>query len=116
MKTLDQIFDIIESKDISIDKYTESEKLCGYELNTYTNGGVNEIIFIDFRNSDYDPTDASDFLTVFNERINSIDIDDEIENNRQDKSYKEAFSLTQSVEDFTDWKQGLDTLLEEINL
>lgn len=116
MKTLEQIFDIIEGKEISIDNYTEDEKLCGYELNTYTAGGVNEIIFLDFRNSEFEPTNVDDFITVINERINDIDIDDEIENYRQDKRYRQAFTLSQSLEDFTDWKNGLDKMLEEINL
>lgn len=39
MKTLGEIFDICTENDIAIDLYHEDEKLCGYELNTYTNGG-----------------------------------------------------------------------------
>lgn len=115
MKTLEQIFDIIESKDISIDKYEEDDKLCGYELNTYTDGGVNQIIFVDFRNEPKDPTNAEDFVELFSERIDSFDIDEEIELNRQDPSYRSAFTLTEAVKDFQEWKDALDNLVVEIS-
>jgi hypothetical protein len=97
----------IEAAGISIYQYKEKNKLCGYELNTYTDGGVNQIVFIDFRNTDKDPKNENDFKQLFLDRINSIDIDDEIEMNRQDKTYKESFTLTQAVKDFESWKNDL---------
>jgi len=102
-----QIFDKIESAGISIHEYEENNKICGYELNTYTNGGVNQIIFIDFRDTDKDPKNENDFKELFSARINSIDIDEEIEIHRQDKSYRENFTIRQGVKDFTDWKKSL---------
>ena len=104
---MENIISKIEAAGISIYEYTENDKLCGYELNTYTDGGVNQIIFIDFRRTDKDPKNENDFKELFAERINSIDIDEEIEMNRQDKSYKAAFTLTQAVTDFRNWKKGL---------
>lgn len=68
MKTLNQIFDILENKDIKIDNYTEKNRLCGYELNTYTDGGVNQIIFLDFRDGG-NPKKASDFVNKFSNYI-----------------------------------------------
>lgn len=113
MKTLKQIFDIIENNEISIDNYTEENKLCGYELNTYTKAGVNQIIFLDFRNSG-NPKKANDFIGKFSERIDDIDIDDEIEMNRQDQRYKDNFTLRESLNDFEDWKKGLEEIIKEI--
>lgn len=115
MKTLEQIFDVIESKDISINKYTEDNKLCGYELNTYTDGGVNQIIFLDFRDTKYNVETPNDFLHVFGKYIMSIDIDDEITSNRLDETYKKAFSLGESIKDFTAWKDELILLNYELN-
>lgn len=108
------IFDKIEDKGISIYKYDEDGKLCGYELNTYTDGGVNQIVFIDFRDTEKDPTNEDDFKELFLERVESIDVDDEIEVNRQDKSYKQAFTLAQAVKDFTAWKKDLLKLAKSL--
>ena len=110
MKTLDKI----EAAGISIYKYKEKNKLCGYELNTYTNGGVNQIVFVDFRDTDKNPRNDKDFKELFLERVNSIDIDEEIEMNRQDASYKQAFTLTQSLKDFKDWKKDLLKLAKSL--
>lgn len=106
MKNLKEIIAILESKNIRVDEYEEDDKLCGYELNTYTDGGVNQIIFLDFRESG-DPLNPADVIDKFSEHIKDIDIDDEIEVNRQDKTYKATFSLSQSLEDFKGWKKGL---------
>jgi hypothetical protein len=113
MKTLKQIFDILEDNNISIDKYTEKNKICGYELNTYTNGGVNQIIFLDFRDNG-NPKKEDDFIKNFTERIKDIDIEDEIEVNRHDKNYKANFTLRESLNDFEDWKKELERIAELI--
>ncbi len=115
MKTLDQIFDIIENNEISIIKYTEENKLCGYELNTYTMGGVNQIIFLDFRDNG-NPEKYNDFIEKFSKRVKSIDIDDEIELNRQDQNYKDNFSLRESLNDFEEWKDTLGEIVKKIQL
>lgn len=106
-----QIIKSLAEKNISVDPYTEDDKLCGYELNTYTEGGVNQIVFVDFRNTDKNPKSAKDFIELYTELVNDIDIDEEIEINRQDKSYKAAFTITQGVKDFTDWKNKLQSIL-----
>lgn len=113
MKTLKQIFNILQNNEISINNYTEDDKLCGYELNTYTEAGVNQIIFLDFRDNGK-PKNANDFIEKLSERIDGIDIDDEIEMNRQDKNYKENFTLRESLTDFEDWKEGLEEIVKEI--
>lgn len=110
-----KIFDKIEAAGISIYEYKEDDKLCGYELNTYTDGGVNQNIFIDFRNTDKDPKSEKDFKQLFLARIDSIDIDEEIEVNRQDKAYKAAFTLTQAVKDFKNWKKDLLKLSNQLH-
>jgi hypothetical protein len=107
-------FDKIEKSGISINDYEEEGKLCGYELNTCTDGGVNVIIFIDFRDTDKDPKNEKDFKDLFSEHVNNIDIDEEIELNRQDKSYKQAFTLTEAVKDFTAYKKRLSKLVKSL--
>ena len=114
-KTLQQILDIIEAKGISIDNYEENGKLCGYELDTYTAGGVNQIIFLDFRNEEQDAENANDFIDEFNSYVRNIDIDEEIELNRQNQNYKDNFTLRQSLDDFEEWKSELKEIAEELN-
>jgi hypothetical protein len=82
-------------------------KLCGYELNTYTEGGLNQIVFVDFRDTKKDPKNEKDFKELFSARVESIDVDEEIEMNRQDKGYRQAFTLTQALKDVKAWKKGL---------
>lgn len=109
-----KIIALIEAAGISIYKYKENNKLCGYELNTYTKGGLNQIVFVDFRDTGKKPTNAKDFKELFSERINSIDIDEEIELNRQDKGYRAAFTIRESLTDIEAWKNELLKLAESL--
>ena len=108
--TIKQIIDKLENANIQVHEYKEDNKLCGYELNTYTDCGVNQIVFVDFRGTDKNPKSGKDFIELYNERVNDIDIDEEIQMNRQDKSYTANFSLEISVQDFKDWKENLQNI------
>ena len=110
MKTVNEIIERLEESNIRIENYKEKNKLCGYELETYTDCGVNQIIFLDFRDSELDPENAKDFLKVFNDRIESINVDEEIELYRQDKTYSNNFSIKVSLKDFEDWKENLENI------
>ena len=107
MKSIKEITSHLEQLNIQVHEYKQDKKLCGYELNTYTDCGVNQIIFLDFRDSKMNPKKAKDFIEKFNERVDSIDVDEEVEMNRQSDAYKRNFSLTVSIQDFKDWKEGL---------
>ena len=115
MNTIEEIIEKLETEGISVHEYKENGGHCGYELNTYTNAGVNQIIFLDFRNTEFDPKNVEDFLEVYNERIESIDIDEEIEINRQDENFKSAFSLETSIQDFKEWKLTLESIFKTSN-
>lgn len=114
MKTLNAIFEVLENKGISIYNYEEENVLCGYELNTYSDGGVNNIIFLDFRDKG-NPNDAEDFINEFESYINDFDIDDEVMMLMQgDKSYRDNFTLKQAVKDFENWKKEMKKILKEL--
>lgn len=49
MKAVKKIIDKLEECNIQVYPYTEDKKLLGYELNTYTDGGVNQLVFLDFK-------------------------------------------------------------------
>ena len=97
----------LEYADIQVGEYTENEKLCGYELNTYTGCGVNQIIFVDFRNTDKNPKSGKDFIELYNERVNDIDIDEEIGYLRQDKNYMATIGTEVGYSDLKEWKERL---------
>lgn len=111
---MENIIDKIETAEISIHEYKENGVLCGYELNTYTKGGLNQIVFVDFRQTNKDPNNPDDFKELFLERVKSIDVDEEIELNRQDKGYREAFTLTQALKDVKRWKKDLKKLAKSL--
>ena len=69
--------------------------------------GVNMLIFLDFRDTKKDVNSASDFIEMFNDRVNDITIDEEIEIHRQDKRYTSAFTIGESLKDFKEWKDSL---------
>lgn len=109
-----KIFDKIEKAGIQISEYKEGKKLCGYELNTYTEGGLNQIVFVDFRDTDKKPKKAADFKEMFLKHIKDINIDEEIELNRQDKSYRQTFTLRDSLDDIEAWKEKMLKLAESL--
>jgi len=110
MNTIKKVFEHLEQKDIHVHPYTEENKLCGYELNTYTNCGVNQIIFIDFRDSELSPKNPKHFIELFNERVNDIDIEEEIKNLMQDKSYMQQIGLEVGIQDLKEWKENLQNV------
>lgn len=74
-------------------------------------GGVNQLIFLDFRDKG-NPKNPIDFIEHFEKYVQSIDIDEEIELNRQDKTYKAIFTLRQSLKDFDNWLKGLKKIIK----
>ena len=115
MKNVNQVIERLNECGITVDIYKENNKLCGYELNTYTDAGVNQILFIDFRDSEMNPKDAKHFIELFNERVNDIDIDEEIKNLINDKRYMQEIGLTVGVQDLKDWKANLQNIFTETN-
>lgn len=104
----------LAAANISSYEYKENGKLCGYELNTYTKGGLNQIVFVDFRDTDKKPKKAADFKAALLERVKDIDTDEEVELNRQNKEYCNAFTIRESLDDIEEWKRDLVTLAESL--
>lgn len=76
-----------------------------YELETWTEGGVNMFVRINKKNW------KEDFQTY----VNGFDVDEEIHIMQSDRSYQNAFTYHQSVEDFEDyhkWLIGISKLLD----
>lgn len=77
------------------------------ELEQWTKGGVDMIIYID---------KSKDIIEQLEEYIDNFDIDEEIDLYRQDKSYRDAFRITESVEDFTQWINYIKTIINVLKV
>lgn len=75
---------------------TEQDGVQCAELESWTNGGVDMIIWLN-------PFTVEEFIQY----VNDFDIDEEIDIHRQAKDYKQAFTITASVKDFTDYHKKL---------
>jgi len=102
-----EVVNRLEESNIQVSEYKENKKLCGYELNTYTDAGVNMILFIDFRDTYLSPKIGKHFIKLFNEAVNYIDIDEELRIHLQDERYVNEIGAEIGIKDFKDWKENL---------
>ena len=86
-------------------KIFESTK--DYELEAWTDGGVDMLIYIDkFR--------EEDVIEQLEHYVEEFDIDEVIDLYRQDKRYRDAFRITESVKDFEDWIEFIETIIKDL--
>lgn len=97
----------LEEANIQVSEYKEKGKLCGYELNTYTDAGVNMILFLDFRADGKNIKDPKEFIAEYNQRVNDIDIDEDLRLHLEDKRYRQEIGATIGAKDFAEWKENL---------
>ena len=109
---MENLIEVLNYNNISVDEYKEKNILCGYELNTYTNGGVNMIVFLDFRDSG-DVTSPYDFAKKFSEYMDSTDINKLISLHRQDKTYVSHFTISKSLKDFKNWIKEMKKIISK---
>jgi hypothetical protein len=110
--TIAQVIEKLNEAEIQVDNYEEKGILCGYELNTYSNLGVNQIVFIDFRGSKLNPNRGDDFLALYNQRVKDIDIEDEIKMLMNDKGYMQAIGIKKGIKDLEQWKKKLKNIFK----
>ena len=84
-----------EDNDFNVDLFKQDGKQYA-EIEKWTNGGVDMIFCLM-------PFTVESFI----ERVNNFDVDEEIDLHRQDKRYRDAFKITDSVKDFTDFHDHL---------
>lgn len=76
------------------------------ELETWTSAGVNMIHTLNPK------TDG--LLKMFIGLAESFDVDEEIDVHREDPLYKRSFTIKQSLEDFTEHKEKLESVAEKL--
>lgn len=109
---LDNIVNTIESFNYNVNLIYENGMISGMEIETWTNGGVDMIHTFYFCDDFQDVYDKDNVKKQLQEIADNFSIDDEIDVYRQDKSYKSNFTISQSLEDFTEYEKRLEDLAE----
>ena len=89
--TTENLKNFFEEKDFNVHLTEQDGNQCA-EVETWTNGGVNMILWLN-------PFSIEEF----EQRVNDFDVDEEIELHRQGQDYKNAFTIKESVKDFQDF-------------
>src|SRR5574344_202516 len=84
-----------------------SELNDSYDIEQWTNGGVDMIIYID-KNSN------ETLIEQLEEYINNFDIDEEIDLYRENEDYKNNFTIRASLEDFENWVEYINDIIKEL--
>lgn len=104
-------FEIINDKQIEYLKehFNIYESESEFELESWTDGGVDMFIHIDKES-------YKKVAEQLREFIDNFDIDDEIDIHRQDKAYCDTFRITDSVKDFEGYVEFLGDVLYELDV
>ena len=102
--TTENLKNFFEEKDFNIHLTEQDGNQCA-EVETWTNGGVNMILWLN-------PFSIEEF----EQRVNDFDVDEEIELHRQGQDYKNAFTIKESVKDFEDFHIRLKDVLSELQV
>lgn len=84
---------------VSIFKFANGQ---GMEMETWTDGGVNMLVWLE---------NEDNLLEDFKEFVENFDVDYEIELHREGESYRNAFSLRESLNDFEDYAKWLKKIV-----
>lgn len=99
-----QLHEYLEENDRRVYLFEQDGQICA-EVENWTNNGVDMIITLMPFNFDELQSYYEDF-----------DIDEEIDLHRESKDYRNAFTIRQSVEDFEEWEQSLQELIDNYEL
>ena len=100
--TTDQLRDFFEENDFLVYPFEQDGQQCA-ELERWTTGGVDMIITLI-------PFTRQEFYCY----VDNFDVDNEIDNYRQDKQYKDVFTISQSLADFTEFHTMLKEVVEKL--
>lgn len=107
---LDNIKKAIEEFNFNVNLLNENGMVNGMEIETWTAGGVDMIHTIYFLDNYQNIYDKDKVKRELDELYNNFSIDDEIDMYRQNKKYKDDFTIKESLEDFEKYKERLKDL------
>ena len=100
----DKLQEFFEENEFNVHLFEQDRKQCA-EVEKWTNGGVDMIIVLN-------PFSEESFKSY----VEDYDIDELIDLHRQDKRYCDAFKISESLKDFTDFHNHLKEIVAKINL
>lgn len=106
---LDNIVKTLEAFNYNVSLIYENGMISGMEIETWTNGGVDMIHTFYLCEDLYDKDKINKQLKGL---VDNFSIDDEIDVYRQDKKYKEDFTIIESLKDFENYYNTLKDLGE----
>jgi len=95
-----KIIEVMENK-----KFYVTKQKSYWEIETWTDKGVNMIVYIDKNES---------LISGLEKYLNDFDIDEEIDLHRQDQRYKDHFTIKESLKDFEGFVSDLESLIKEL--
>ena len=101
--TQQQLKELLEKNEIFVHTEEENGKIVAADIEMFTKAGVNFLMYIR-------PVHENAFI----ESVNLLDIDEEIETQRQDKHYCSVFSIRDSVKDFEALEANLFGIVDQI--
>lgn len=103
-----RILEIAEQHNFVLHEYEEKGVVCGYEMETWTDNGVNMIHFIDCRMDSYpDGLIAQNVLEELKKIAAYFDVDLQIDSYRESDYFRTAFSIRQALDDFEAYEARL---------
>lgn len=102
MKT-EQLKKFFEKNDFNVFLFEQDNQQCA-EIEKWTDGGVDMIFTLM-------PFTKEKFI----ERVDSFNVDEEIDLHRQDKKYKNDFTISESLNDFTNFHEHLKDIKNQLN-
>ena len=100
--TTDQLTDFFEENGFNVYQFEQDGQQCA-EVEKWTDGGVDMIITLI-------PFIKDEFISY----VDDFDIDEKIDFYRNDKSYKNTFTIRQSLKDFTEFNNMLKRVVEKL--
>lgn len=103
---LDMMLNKLDDLNFNITEVKENDKLCGYEMETWTDNGINMIHFIDCRDYE-DGITAENVLDQIKQISANYDVDDEVYKLMEFERARKEFSYRDAVNDFEAYENRL---------
>lgn len=107
---LENIIKAIEEFNFNVELLSENGMINGMEIETWSEGGVDMIHTIYFLDNYQDIYNKTEVKKELDRLYENFDIDEEIDLYRQDKKYKNDFTIRESLEDFEKYHNRLKDL------
>ena len=108
---LNDIIKTFEEFGYKVDLLYENGMVSGYEIETWTDGGVDMIHDITFFDDYENVYSVEAIKKELANLYQSFEVDEEIDVYRQMQDYKKAFTIRQSLEDFEQYDKKLEDLM-----